>query len=382
VKPAASGTPGLRRFRGALLRWYRRNRRDLPWRATRDPYAIWVSEIMLQQTQVATVVPYYLRFVERFPDVRALADCGTERVLAAWSGLGYYRRARALHAAARVVVERHGGRVPDDPVALRALPGIGRYTAGAIASVAYGREEPVLDGNVRRLLSRFSATTGEHERELWDVSRELVRGASPGDLNQALMELGALVCTPRRPHCPACPLRSGCAALASGEPETFPRPRPARSPVKVRVAVAVVRRADRVLLERPLDRSPLRGEWDLPAVEIADAADPRVELPAAMRRRHGLTLEVGRASRTARHAILHRRLTLQAYECSVARGGAARRDDLRWIRAESLDEAAVSGATRKLLDPRSGRGRAAASAEVPKTSRGASCRATRTTLPR
>lgn len=350
MKPAAAG---IRAFRGALLRWYRRHRRDLPWRATRDPYAIWVSEIMLQQTQVATVVPYFDRFLERFPDVRALAESSRERVLGAWSGLGYYRRARALHAAARVIVERHEGRVPADPEALLALPGIGRYTAGAIASMAYGREEPAVDGNVLRLLSRFTAATGENERELWDMARALVLGTSPGDLNQALMELGALVCTPRRPRCPVCPLRSACAALESGEPEALPRPRPTRSPVKVRVAVAVVRRAGRILLERPLDQSPLRGEWDLPAVEIAEAADPRVELRAAIRRRHGLTLAVGRESRAARHAILNRRLRLEAFECTVGSGGgtvgASRRGDLRWMRERGLGEAAVSGATRKLL---------------------------------
>ena len=200
-----------RSLRSTLLRWYRKNRRDLPWRRTADPYAVWVSEIMLQQTRVETVLPYYARFLERFPDASRLADATEDDVLASWSGLGYYRRARALHQGARVVMERHDGKLPRDPADLRRLPGVGRYTAGAIASVAFGLPEPILDGNVRRVLARIFAVDGvrlgpaAEERELWGLAASLVQGSAPGDLNQALMELGALICTPRAPACPACP---------------------------------------------------------------------------------------------------------------------------------------------------------------------------------
>jgi len=343
------GARGIRRLRGPLLRWYRKHRRDLPWRATRDPYAIWVSEIMLQQTQVRTVLPFYRRFLERFPGVDDLARAPEEEVLALWSGLGYYRRARSLQWAARTIVERHDGRLPAEVKELRSLPGVGRYTAGAIASMAYGREEPVVDGNVKRVLSRILGTADPGEAELWKLAGELVRGTSPGDLNQALMELGATVCTPRHPRCERCPARSGCKAAIDGNPEELPAPRARKPTERARVAVALTRRAGRVLLERPAGRSPLRGSWDLPSVEVESAEDPRERIEMEMGRRHGLTVEAGRMAATAGHGILHRRLTLELYECRLVRGRPSEREDLRWIGLEAVSRAAVSGATRKLL---------------------------------
>jgi len=351
-------TPGreeIVRLRAALLRWYRRNARDLPWRRTSDPYAIWVAEVMLQQTQVATVEPYYRRFLERFPDPLSLSTAGEEEVLALWSGLGYYRRARALHAGSRVVVERHDGRLPADAHALRELPGVGRYTAGAISSIAFGLAEPVLDGNVRRVLARLFAIDGRRvgprveERTLWRIAEELARGPQPGDLNQALMELGALVCTPRAPDCPACPLWRRCRAKASGDPESLPAPKKTRSVEKVRVAVAAVSRSGRLLLERPADGSPLRGTWDLPAVEMGEYADAVPAIRETLRRRHGLQVRVRRALGSAVHGILHRRLRLEGLDCRLVRGRVAGRPGLRWIAPSALDGAAVSGATRKIL---------------------------------
>ena len=217
----------MKAVRRALLAWYRANRRELPWRATRDPYAIWVSEAMLQQTRVETAIPYYERFLERFPDVAALASADLDDVLGAWAGLGYYSRARNLHAAARLVAERHGGEVPDDVEQLRALPGVGRYTAGAIASIAFDRPEPVVDGNAARVLTRLhdireDVRSARVARRLWEESAALVRGPQPGLLNQALMELGARVCTPRAPRCPTCPLLRHCAAYRAGDPESLP----------------------------------------------------------------------------------------------------------------------------------------------------------------
>jgi len=196
----------VKSIRRALLDWYRANRRDLPWRRTRDPYAIWISETMLQQTRVETVIPYYERFLERFPDVAALADAESDDVLGAWAGLGYYSRARNLQAAARQIAERHGGRVPDDVEALRALPGIGRYTAGALASIAFDRPEPIVDGNVARVLARVKGIREDVKqpavvKRLWEEAARLARGPAPGDLNQALMELGATVCVPGEPRC-------------------------------------------------------------------------------------------------------------------------------------------------------------------------------------
>jgi A/G-specific adenine glycosylase len=347
--PAAS-PDDARAVRRSLLRWYRAHRRDLPWRRTRDPYAIWVSEIMLQQTQVATVIPYYERFMRRFPDAAALARASEEEVLGLWSGLGYYRRARALREGAVAVLERHGGRLPGDCGELQALPGIGRYTAGAIASICFGIPAPILDGNVRRVLSRLhalDAAAGSGDARLWKLAESLADGPDPGDLNQALMEIGALVCTPRNPECDACPLGERCRARALGSPESFPPVKPRRAVERVRVAVAVVERGGRVLLERPSDGSPFRGTWDLPAIELADGDAAERRLRDALRRRHGLEVDVGAEGATATHGILHRRLRLDARLCRLRRGRVAGRGGLRWLAPGS--EAAVSGATRKIL---------------------------------
>ncbi len=335
------------------MRWYRRHGRDLPWRRTSDPYAIWVSEIMLQQTQVATVLPYYSRFLARYPDVATLSRAPEEQVLALWSGLGYYRRARALHAAAREVVDRHQGELPRDPDALRSLPGIGRYTAGAIASIAFGLSEPILDGNVRRVLARVLALDGdrlgrgEEQRQLWKAAAELACGPDPGTLNQGLMELGALVCSPSAPRCSECPLRGDCLALASGAPEAFPSLRPARATETVRVAVAWLTRAGRALLERPTDGNPLRGTWDLPAVELRRGGDP-VEMLRQRFARRGFDTAFGPSVGTLRHGIMHRRLLLEVHAGRLVRGRVSGLRDLCWVDPAEVDSRAISGATRKV----------------------------------
>jgi A/G-specific adenine glycosylase len=310
---------------------------------------------MLQQTRVATVVPYFERFMKRFPDVGSLAQAREDEVLSLWSGLGYYRRARALRAGASEVVTRHGGRIPDDPSALRSLPGIGPYTAGAIASIAFDRAEPILDGNVRRVLARILALDGAEgghaaiDRELWQVAGKLVKGRSPGDLNQALMELGALVCSPRDPACEACPVSAGCRARALGDPEAYPSARPRKPTVRVRVAVACVSRGGRVLLERPAVDGPFRGRWDLPAVEVHGAENGPDALRRGIAERHGIEVRPGERAATASHGIMHRRLRLEVHPCSVGRGRVSSRRDLRWIDPEDLAETPVSGATRKVL---------------------------------
>jgi len=300
---------------------------------------------MLQQTQVRTVLPYYERFLARFPDVASLAAADEEAVLAAWSGLGYYRRARALHAGARVVLERHAGALPDNAAALRALPGIGRYTAGAIASIAFGQPEPVLDGNVRRVLSRV--LTENNDRMLWSAAEELVRGKQPGRLNEALMELGALVCTPAAPDCPSCPARTSCAALTGQCPENYPRARAKPHPQSVRAAVAWIERAGRVLLERPADGSPLRGTWDLPAIEIAEGADPVAAIRSKLKRAR-LDVAVGPSIACVRHGIMNRRLTLEVFGCRLRKGRVVGRTDLLWVGPGQLPTTAHSGATRKI----------------------------------
>jgi A/G-specific adenine glycosylase len=342
----------IRDRRAPLLRWYRRNRRDLPWRRTRDPYAIWVSEVMLQQTQVATVIPYYARFLERFPDVASLAAASEEGVLAAWSGLGYYRRARALRDGARAVVAEHGGSIPDTVEGLQTIPGIGRYTAGAIASVAFGRPAPIVDGNVKRVFARWLAQPSPSSKRLWQLAEEIAPGTAPGDLNQALMELGATVCTPRAPRCGICPVAHACAARASGEPERFPAPAPAKAVRTVAVAVAVVLHRGRLLLERRRPDGPLRGAWDLPARPVPARRDGGRVLESALAGEHGLEVRKLREAGTVRHSILDRRLTLTIYTATSSARGAS--PDLRWVPLDALASEPVSGATLKVLRAHAG----------------------------
>jgi A/G-specific adenine glycosylase len=341
------------RVRPRLLRWFDRHRRDLPWRRTTDPYAIWVSEVMLQQTQTATVIPYYRRFLERFPDARALASAREDEVLSVWSGLGYYRRARMLHAGASEVVRRHDGRVPDDPNELMELPGIGRYTAGAIASIAYGKSAPVLDGNVRRVLSRLCAIDatecgrGEEQRRLWAIAADLADGPRPGDLNQALMELGAVVCTPKRPACGDCPIESSCKARREGLAEAYPGATKRPPATKVEVAVAWLTRGAKLVLERRDDDGPLRGEWDLPARVMRSATDAGSALSAGLEQRHGLHVEITERLGTLSHGIMNRRLRLEVHACRPVAGRV--RGDLRWVHRDDLVTVPISGATRKIV---------------------------------
>ncbi len=344
-----------RRRRGALLRWYRNNRRDLPWRRASDPYAIWVSEIMLQQTQVATVIPYYEAFLERFPDVATLAAATEDAVLAQWTGLGYYRRARSLHRAAKEVVRQHEGQIPGDVATLQTLPGIGRYTAGAIASIAFDRPVPILDGNVRRVLARGFGIDGAklgktaEGKRLWKLAGELVRGSSPGDFNQALMELGATVCLPREPACNACPVRKDCFALANDAVERLPAAVSRKKSVSVRVGVAVIRRGGKVLLERPDEANPFRGTWDLPAVELEGAGFAADALTRRFDRRHRVGVAMGACLGRATHGILHRRLKLEVHRGTLRRGRVAGADDLVWVAPDELVDFPISGATRKVM---------------------------------
>ena len=251
-----------RRLPRRLLDWFARHRRDLPWRRDRDPYRIWVSEVMLQQTQAATVVPYFERFLQAFPTLADLAAADEQEVLRLWEGLGYYRRARDLLRTARLLAASHGGRFPDDPAALDGLPGLGRYTRNAVLSQAFDRRLPILEANSRRVLCRLFGRTGDprrgpEQRWLWAAAEALLPPRRVGDFNQALMELGALVCTPAAPRCAECPLAADCAARRLGLQDAIPARTPPPEPMEVREAAVVVRRGERVLL---LQR-PAEGRW-------------------------------------------------------------------------------------------------------------------------
>ncbi|MEA2694383.1 MAG: A/G-specific adenine glycosylase [Acidobacteriota bacterium] len=317
------------RHNDALLAWFDRHRRDLPWRRTSDPYRIWLSEVMLQQTRVETVLPYYERFLLRFPTIEALAAAEVEEVLALWSGLGYYRRARQLHAAARQVAASGAG-FPRTLAGLRELPGVGDYTAAAVGSIAFGIAEPVLDGNVVRVLSRFLAleedprSRGGRDR-LLAAGREFLAAERPGDSNQAMMELGATLCLPKAPRCLLCPLATGCRAAAAGEQDRYPPPKRRRETVRVRLVVAVVEGPGGLLLfRRPEGSTLLAGTWELPWVE-AEAGDAAtiadIDPVAGLAERYGGRWSLGPRVAQVRHGITYRDITVDVHRGEVRSGG-------------------------------------------------------------
>jgi A/G-specific adenine glycosylase len=339
---------------GAIVAHYRRHRRDLPWRRTRDPYAVWVSEIMLQQTRVATVIPYWQRWMQRFPTVRALADAPLDDVLAAWSGLGYYRRARHLHAGAQWVAER-GGALPSRAAELRAVPGVGAYTAGAVASIAFGVAAPLVDGNVARVLARVFAVDDDvkstaGQKTIWRLAGELMAArpaeAEPGELNQGLMELGATVCTPTSPACLTCPVAIHCRARAAGRQDELPRlparPREADLPLLATVALWVEDRGRILLAQRPAT-GLFAGLWELP--QGADAADAAAAIgvslagPPAVRAHHRQTLS-------------HRRLDITAVDARLRgrpRAVAGRYQAVRRVTLEAARSLGIASGTVALL---------------------------------
>jgi A/G-specific adenine glycosylase len=343
-------------LRAALLAWYRTHRRDLPWRRTRDPYAIWISEAMLQQTRVETVIPYYERFLARFPDIAALATADPGDVTALWAGLGYYSRARNLHRAAQLVMERHAGRLPGDVDALRELPGVGRYTAGALASIAFDKPAPIVDGNVARVLARLLAIDGDlrspaNQQRLWSAAEALARGDDPGALNQGLMELGATVCTPRAPRCTACPWKRQCAARALGRTEELParsRPTPVR---RIEAVAGYLERHDRVLAVQRPQRGLLGGLWELPGGELHESEPPARALARALREGVGLGVQNAEPLGTIEHAFTHRLLRVHVYRATAGAGRVRRAgwDAHRWVSRAALAALPLGGPTRKAL---------------------------------
>ena len=349
----SSNRPALRR---ALLGWYARERRDLPWRRSTDPYAIWLSEVMLQQTRVEAVIGYWQRFLARFPSLAGLAAADEEAVLAQWSGLGYYRRARALHSAARTVVAEHGGQLPADAAALAALPGFGPYTVGAVGSIAFGLPLALVDGNVARVLTRLFGiegipTAGAAKRALWQLAGELLFVEDPGTWNQALMELGARVCKPTSPVCATCPVATACVARATGRQLELPHRAPQKASLDVAVEALLVRFPGGLLLAQRPPNGRNRGLYELPTREVsrpgAGLWEPEWATPEL-----GLQYANGLPLGCFRHAITHHRIAVEArrIDCNPAsarRIAAASPYDL--VPVERASELALSGLTKKLL---------------------------------
>jgi A/G-specific adenine glycosylase len=340
----------LARLRAALLEWYDAHARDLPWRADRDPYRVWLSEVMLQQTRVETVKPYFARWLERFPTLASLAEAPLDDVLKAWEGLGYYSRARNLHRAVREVARSHGGEVPGEPAAFRALPGVGRYTAGAVLSIAFGRAEPLVDGNVRRVFARWRDDPAPRDADLWAMAEAIVPGERPGELNQALMELGATVCTPRSPRCGECPVRAFCAAFAAGTQEERPLPKKGRPLPHEQQGVAVVEREGRFLLaRRPVD-ARLGGLWEFPCALRAAGESTAAAAERAAREGVGLEVRADEAIGAVKHGFTHVTVSYHAVRCEAV-GGEERAlwyDDAVWLAPAEMERYALPNAQKKI----------------------------------
>ena len=356
IEPSADPS-GIRRVRAPLLAWYDAHQRDLPWRHSRDPYAIWISEAMLQQTRVETVIPYWERFLETFPTVESLATAEIDDVYAVWTGLGYYSRARNLKHAAETIVAEHDGALPDTAEGLETLKGIGRYTAGAVASIAFGREAPLVDGNVIRVFARLlgiredSASKAVVDR-MWDEAAALVVGERPGDLNQAIMELGATLCTPRNPSCLICPIREACDAAAAGDAETLPIKRKKTKQTKMRAVAAWLERDGRILVVRRPEEGLMAGLWELPGGEIEIREEAKDRLPHVLRERVGLEIHGAESVGSVEHLFTHRRLTLDVFRARLSPGGRVRRSGYtahKWIAPQAALELAHAGPMRKAM---------------------------------
>lgn len=341
---------------GPLLAWYWQNRRDLPWRHTSDPYAIWVSEAMLQQTQVATVIPYYQRFLTTLPTVQALAAADEESVLKLWEGLGYYSRARNLHRAACMVVDDLGGHFPDTAETLKQLPGVGPYMAGAVASIAFGRPEPVLDGNVERVLTRLysiAEPAKEHatHKRLWAVAGELLSPDHPGDYNQAMMELGATVCSVRAPRCGACPLHALCQARADGTPEAYPVKVAKKASPHHDIAVGIVEQGGKVLLVRRPRSGLLGGMWEFPGGRCLDGEAVIDGVQRQLKTRFGLSVSLADALAPVPHVFTHRKVTLHPYRCQPSddRVALVYHTDHRWLDLDQVADLPLPRAHQKIV---------------------------------
>lgn len=334
------------RLSSRLLTWYAQNKRTLPWRGHRSEYAVWVSEIMLQQTRVETVIPYFKKWMKSFPTVRALAKASEREVLNAWEGLGYYSRARNFHKAAKIVVEKYGGKLPRDVGELQKLPGIGRYTAGALASILFGMDEPALDGNLKRVYARLfdmktPVNSAKGEQTLWELARANLPKGKAADFNQALMDLGAMICAPKNPRCEVCPLAGDCLARKRGTQNLRPVKFAKKAvPHHVHAAAVIVKRISNslyaLLAKRP-SRGLLAGMWEFPNARVAGEAVE--DVASAVGAAYRLTLRAKRGVHpltTVEHAYSHFRVTVYAFQCELIQ--ASTHENLKWVALKKLDE--------------------------------------------
>jgi len=357
TQPPQSPSPCKPDFAPALIQWYNHQHRDLPWRNTHDPYPIWLSEIMLQQTQVNTVIPYYEKFLNLFPTLADLASAPAETVLKAWEGLGYYARCRNLHQAAKQILSQHGGSFPQTHAEVNALPGIGRSTAGAILTFAFGQRHPILDGNVKRVLARLfdiheDPAGNETQKRMWTLSEALLAEAEdPYAYNQAIMELGATVCTPQNPSCLLCPVRPHCDAAAAGTQNDLPIKAPKKAVPHYTIAVGVIWHQGQVLIQRRPEKGLLGGLWEFPGGK----QEPGEALEETARREIeeelGIEVQVRDKIITVPHAYTHFKITLHAFHCDYVSGTPEPKgcEAWQWVAPEALESFAFPTANKRVL---------------------------------
>lgn len=344
-------------FRKRLIEWYDKEFRDLPWRGTSSPYEIWISEIMLQQTQVKKVIPYYKKFLHTFPTVNDLANADLSQVLKVWEGLGYYARARNLHKAAKIVVNEHHGAFPSDPEQVRNLPGIGAYTAAAILSIAFGQNLPVLDGNVIRVLSRLFAIdlntkSAQGKSHLLAIARELLQPGLAGTFNQAMMELGAMVCTPKSPKCGECPLAKKCRAKETNTINSYPIKTPKKERPHYHIAVGIIWRGDEILIARRPEEGLLGGLWEFPGGKLENGETLQQAVAREISEELDVQVSVQELLTVIKHQYTHFKITLHAFHCQYLSGvpKAIGCTEWRWVKKEELDAFAFPTANRKILN--------------------------------
>lgn len=352
-------TPSQRRaFGHDLLTWFAAHAREMPWRKTKDPYRIWLSETMLQQTRVDQATPYYHRFLEAFPTVTDLAHADLDTVLRLWEGLGYYSRARNLHKAAQMIVDDFGGRFPDTPETLRALPGVGPYTTAAVGSIAFNHPLAVLDGNVMRVLTRVWAISDDiksskTKKNLQTLANTLLPPEQPGPFNEAVMELGATVCTPRQPKCTICPLQAVCRAFAQGTPTAFPVATKKKPIPHYDIAVGMVfDDQDQVLITRRPEEGLLGGLWEFPGGKQEPGEALAETCARELHEELGITVDVGDLVDRVNHAYTHFKITLHAFKCRLKSGTPVSYsgNPVRWVPLSALTDYAFPRANRRLIE--------------------------------
>lgn len=363
----------IKKFQHSLIAWYEKDFRDLPWRRTSDPYAVWVSEIMLQQTQVKKVAPYFKRFLETLPTIKCLAAAELDAVLKLWEGLGYYARARNLHKGAHIIVDQFNGAFPTRLEDIRELPGIGAYTAAAILSIAFGADLAVVDGNVNRVLSRIfalpmSPKSGEGKKIVSEKAEMLLARGRAGDYNQAIMELGALLCTPRSPKCNLCPVKVLCAAYAQNAQHHYPVIEKAKKRPHRHIAIGIIWRDDHILIDRRKKDDMLGGLWEFPGGKVEDGESYEQTVVREIKEELDIDVRVRSHLGTIEHQYSHFTITMHAYHCAFVSGEprAVECDDWRWVKTEQLQEFAFPRANGKiieLLNAATSLGRAPASVE-------------------